>query len=289
MNSLNKFFAYLNDVHFQKRLKKVNVFICFVSFFYIGNFIRVNIDYSFTLRGINIVELVCLIIIFIFVGINWVNYSNHNNQTLNNKIFWDWSASNLGKYFPGGVGLISIRLNQDETKTNSKKVIFGLLEEQFLGPLISLPVLLILLPFINNENILWLFAFLQIIFLYIFKKIYFLNLKIKKTSLLNYSSYFLISLLGTNFLTIYIFQNFGFSNFIQHAFYYLISTYIGLLFVGVPAGIGIREAFFIYFSGSGLIVVEQVEILLYIRVLYLITDLIFGLSGIFGKKITTKF
>ena len=246
MSRLNSFFDYLNNVQFQKRLKKLNILICFVSILYIVNFARVNIDYSFTLREINILELICLITIFIFVGITWVKYSSHNNEIENKKIFWDWSASNLGKYFPGGIGLISIRLNQNEVKANSKKVIFGLLEEQFLGPLISLPVLFMLLPFINNENILFLFAFLQVIFLYIFKKIYFFNSQIKETSLLNYSNYFLISLLGTNFLTIFIFQNFGFSDYIQQSFFYLISTYIGLLFVGVPAGIGIREALFIY-------------------------------------------
>ena len=60
--------------------------------------------------------------------------------------------SNIGKYFPGGVGLIAIRLNQDGNQDKSKRILFGLFED-ILVPILSLPVLLIGMLFLDKDYI----------------------------------------------------------------------------------------------------------------------------------------
>ena len=63
----------------------------------------------------------------------------------------------------------------------------------------------------------------------------------------------------------------------------MIASYVGLLFVGIPAGIGIREAIFIFLLGTEDLISEEILSLIYIRMLYLIVDSIYGLTGFIHK------
>ena len=92
-----------------------------------------------------------------------------------------------------------------------------------------------------------------------------------------------VTILSTNFLTFFIFFNLGYENFLNQGIYYLIASYVGLLFVGIPAGIGIREAIFIFLLGTEDLISEEILSLIYIRMLYLIVDSIYGLSGFIHK------
>ena len=106
----------------------------------------------------------------------------------------------------------------------------------------------------------------------------------RNNSLLNYSNYLLISILLSNFLTILIFYNLGFDNYLYQGLYYLIASYSALLFVGVPSGIGIREGIFLLLSDINFNFSDQIEALIYIRLLYLITDILFGITGLIYKN-----
>ena len=282
-NNLNKLFLLLNSEKVQVRLKKFNLLISLISFIYIYQLINNNlIDSSFEFN-LNFIDLTVLIITYLFVGITWVKFSSKDNKKIYKDIFFDWSYSNIGKYVPGGIGVISIRLNQGDSSKNSKKIFFGLLEEQFLVPFLSLPVLVTCLYFVNGNNLIYLLIILQIIFVFLVKLIYFKNESLKNNSLLNYSNYLLVSILLTNFLTILIFYNLGFDNYLYQGLYYLIASYSALLFVGVPSGIGIREGIFLLLADVNFSLSDQIEALIYIRLLYLIADLLFGLSGMIYK------
>ena len=282
-NNLNKLFLLLNSEKVQVRLKKFNLLISLISFIYIYQLINNNlIDSSFEFN-LNFIDLTVLIITYLFVGITWVKFSSKDNKKIYKDIFFDWSYSNIGKYVPGGIGVISIRLNQGDSSKNSKKIFFGLLEEQFLVPFLSLPVLVTCLYFVNGNNLIYLLIILQIIFVFLVKLIYFKNESLKNNSLLNYSNYLLVSILLTNFLTILIFYNLGFDDYLYQGLYYLIASYSALLFVGVPSGIGIREGIFLLLADVNFSLSDQIEALIYIRLLYLIADLLFGLSGMIYK------
>ena len=283
-NNLNKLFVFLNNETVQGKLKKFNLLISIASFTYIYRLISdnlINTNFEFNL---NYIEFILLIITYVFIGLTWVKFSSQDNKETYKDIFFDWAYSNLGKYVPGGIGVVSIRLNQGNSKKNSKKILFGLLEEQFLVPFLSLPVLLACIFFINESYLIYFLVVFQILFIFIIKNIYFRNESLRNNSLLNYSNYLLISILLSNFLTILIFYNLGFDNYLYQGIYYLIASYSALLFVGVPSGIGIREGIFLLLSDINLNFSDQIEALIYIRLLYLITDILFGVTGLIYKN-----
>lgn len=283
-NNLNKLFVFLNNETVQGKLKKFNLLISIASFTYIYRLISdnlINTNFEFNL---NYIEFILLIITYVFIGITWVKFSSQDNKETYKDIFFDWAYSNLGKYVPGGIGVVSIRLNQGNSKKNSKKILFGLLEEQFLVPFLSLPVLLACIFFINESYLIYFLVVFQILFIFIIKNIYFRNESLRNNSLLNYSNYLLISILLSNFLTILIFYNLGFDNYLYQGLYYLIASYSALLFVGVPSGIGIREGIFLLLSDINFNFSDQIEALIYIRLLYLITDILFGITGLIYKN-----
>jgi len=283
-NNLNKLFVFLNNETVQGKLKKFNLLISIASFTYIYRLISdnlINTNFEFNL---NYTEFILLIITYVFIGITWVKFSSQDNKETYKDIFFDWAYSNLGKYVPGGIGVVSIRLNQGNSKKNSKKILFGLLEEQFLVPFLSLPVLLACIFFIKESYLIYFLVVFQILFIFIIKNIYFRNESLRNNSLLNYSNYLLISILLSNFLTILIFYNLGFDNYLYQGLYYLIASYSALLFVGVPSGIGIREGIFLLLSDINFNFSDQIEALIYIRLLYLITDILFGITGLIYKN-----
>ncbi len=282
-NKLDNLFSLLNEDKFQKKLKRLNVFVAIISIVYVGILFSSSKDEITNISGINFIEIILLLIIYFIVGVTWVKFSTKNIQVDRKNIFFDWAYSNIGKYFPGGVGLITIRLNQDGNEDKSKRILFGLFEEQFLVPILSLPVLLISTLFLDKSYVYFGLILLQFGMVYLFKFIYFTNQKIKDISILNFSNYLIVTILSTNFLTFYIFFNLGYENFLNQGIYYLIASYVGLLFVGIPAGIGIREAIFIFLLGTENLISEEILSLIYIRMLYLIVDSIYGLSGFIYK------
>ena len=282
-NNIEKLFSYINDRKFQKKLKTINIGIAFIATLYIVTIVYLSEESLNILLSINLVEVLLLGFIYFIVGVTWVNFSTDSVFTVKKNIFFDWSYSNIGKYFPGGVGLISIRLNQDAEKRNSKKILFGLFEEQFLIPGLSLPVLFFSSFFLKNNYFYILIITFQIAFVYLFKRGYFINKKIKNISLLNFSNYLIIAILLTNFLTFFVFYNLGYENYLNLGIYYLIASYAGLLFVGIPAGFGIREGIFLFLLGTNFTVSQDLSTLLYFRILYLIVDIFYGFLGFIYK------
>tara|TARA_B100001175_G_scaffold307597_1_gene306997 strand:- start:19 stop:885 length:867 start_codon:yes stop_codon:yes gene_type:complete len=283
-NNLNKLFLFLNNEIVQSKLKKFNLLISIISFVYIYRLITDNLITTSFEFNLNYIDLIFLIVTYVFVGLTWVKFSSQGDKENYKDIFFDWAYSNIGKYVPGGIGVVSIRLNQGNSKKNSKKILFGLLEEQFLVPFLSLPVIVACVYFIDESYLLYLLIVFQILFVFITKNIYFKNDSLRRNSLLNYSNYLLISILLTNFLTILIFYNLGFDNYLYQGMYYLIASYSALFFVGVPSGLGIREGIFLLLSDINFNFSDQIEALVYIRLLYLIVDLLFGLTGLVYKN-----
>ncbi len=282
-NNFDKLFSYLSNYKFQIKLRRINVVIALISSIYIGILIYSSEDNLNILLTTNLVEVFILGFIYFLVGVTWVKFSAVKVDSQKKNIFFDWSYSNIGKYFPGGIGLISIRLNQDGEEVGSKKILFGLIEEQLLVPILSLPVLFISTFFIDSQYFFILITLFQIIFIYIFKSAYFRNKKINNSSLLNFSNYLTITILLTNFLTFFVFYNLGYEDYLNFGIYYLIASYAGLLFVGIPAGLGIREGIFLFLLGTNIVISDDLNALLYFRILYLIVDIFYGILGFIYK------
>lgn len=283
MNKLDIVFSFISKKSFQDRLRKINVFIALIAILLV---IRMFTNESLDIREINnlnILEIIYLAIIYLNNAYIWSKFSNQNISNVNFKVFADWAYSNIGKYIPGGIGLALIRLNQDGDENKSKKIIFGLLEEQFLYPLLSIPVLILCKFLIKIENFIFVYIFVQIVFFYLFKYFYLLNKTIKYNSMIKFSKSILFSLLSSNLIIFFIFYNQGIDDYLLKAIFYLIASNVGLFFVGVPAGIGIRELIFINLIGTSTPFAELAIVLIYIRLLFLTVDIIFGLVGFIIK------
>lgn len=281
-NKVDKFFNIINNKKFQDNLKKINLLIAFFSLVFLIRLFSIESINIHKILNISIVDLIFLTTIYFNNAYVWTKFTNLNSK-FNYKVLTDWAFSQIGKYVPGGIGLTLIRLNQDGDENKTKKIIFGLAEEQFLYPALSLPTLIFVINFINYEYFILIYVVTQIIFVYSFKYFYLLNKRIKKHSIINFTKLIIFSLLSSNLLVFYIFYNQNIEDYLFNGLIYLIAANIGLFFVGVPAGVGVREAIFFLLIGSFNTAAEYVEVLIYIRILYLVVDIIFGLYGYFIK------
>ena len=90
----------------------------------------------------------------------WRNFLLNNNIETNTSYLDNWGQANLNKYIPGGIGLsitkISIAKN---LSIDSKKILFGMIEDQLRGAVLVFPFFII--SFILKSE-------LQKIYLYFF-------------------------------------------------------------------------------------------------------------------------
>lgn len=283
---INKIFDYLDNQKFQSRLKIINVFICIISIFYIVFLFNKNMrELSFSFSP-NIFHICLLIVIYLLIGIAWVRFVSLGSKSNNIFIFINWAFSNIGKYFPGSLGLITFRISQNSNKKEkSKKVLFGLLEEQFLVPIIAIPALVFATYINESDYFIVLFLLFQLVTAFLFKRIYFLNRQVKKISLLNQFNLLIPSILLNQTLVALVFFYFNFDNYLLNATLYLLASYISLFFVGVPAGLGIRETIYIILSGTSVSFESQIDVIIYIRLLFLLVEIFYFIVALILKKL----
>jgi uncharacterized membrane protein YbhN (UPF0104 family) len=77
----------------------------------------------------------------------------------------------------------------------------------------------------------------------------------------------------------FIAENIGYEDSITIACYYFLSSSLGLFFIGVPAGIGIREAIFLMVTNNFSTDVLLLDYAIKVRLVFIIVDLLFGLIG----------
>ena len=82
--------------------------------------------------------------------------------------------------------------------------------------------------------------------------------------------------------------NLSYENPLIVALYYYLATSIGLFFIGVPGGIGIREMIFLTLTNNFLGNIYLINFILKTRLLFVIFDLFFGLIGLTKSTITNK-
>lgn len=276
---LEKIFNILVSDKYQKYLKRINSIVALFCIVYISNIYYENKINLNLLISINISELFLLVLANLFSMIMWIKYMNFNYGS--NTIYYlaNWSYSKLGKYFPVGILTFSIRLNQEFNKNSSSKKIFtGLLEEQFLGPITLIPALVFYFLSFPIQKSIYLFYFYILISVYIVKKTYYKIFK-PNNSLLDFS--FLLSL--THFsMFLFILQISSRSNFdfpILISILYFLATSLSNIFVGVPAGIGIREFIFLFITNNYLSNLDLVNFIFEIRLALITVDFLIAISG----------
>lgn len=280
INYFLKAIEKIQNERFQKYVKYVNLLLAFFCLVFIFNFYFINrteieLNYQTFLY-----EVILLIFIYFISSKVWSDYMVANYDGTKKDYFYNWSFSRLGRYIPLGIMVISVRINQNLPKNkNSNKILFGLIEEQFLGPIMYLPALCMSLFFGNGITILYWYITFQIIIFIIFRAIYF-KINHNSISLLNFPVYYIASLILSVILYTFIATNLELNYPYRLAILYSISASIALLFPGVPAGLGIREAFFFFLSNESGTNIEIIDLMLQVRVVSIVVDLIFGLLGV---------
>lgn len=281
----NKFIDLIDSSKTQKKLTKINITLSLVSLIYIISIIldiynKISIKINFELS-----EIVLLIMFYFTSGTLWSKFLVSNYKGDFRKYFFNWSYSKIGKYIPSGLLTITTRLNQDLPKdSDSKKIFFGLLEEQFLIPLISIIPLGISIYFKFEVNRFVVYLVSLICTFILFKFIYKYN-DINFISITNQNLLFLFNQIFPIVIYFEIAKNLNYSDPLLISLIYLLSTYIGLLFVGVPAAIGIREAIFIFASIGFYDEIYLFSFFIKTRILLIALDLIFGCIGIINQKL----
>jgi hypothetical protein len=282
-NFFNKLVALVDNSKTQKRLTVINLTLSLVSMTYI--YIAILDIYEKNLISVNfeISEVALLTVFYLSSGILWSRFlvSNYNGDF--KKYFYNWSYSKLGKYIPSGLLTISTRLNQELPRDkNSKTIFFGLLEEQFLIPLISIIPLTISIYF-NLKSSKFLVFFVSFLLTFICFKLIYKKLKINFISITSQNFLFLLNQFLPLSIYYLIAQNLNYENPLLISLIYLLSSYIGLFFIGVPAAIGIREAIFIFASLGFYDELYLFPFLIKTRILLIVLDLIFGIFGLINQ------
>ena len=231
-------------------------------------------------------------IIFLFTLFSiWRNFLLNNNVDPNTSFIENWSQANVNKYIPGGIGLSITRFSISKNLSkDSKKIFFGMVEDQIRGAILVLPFMMASFFFEGfvEKNFLYLFTFIISLFL-IFKvsnvystKLNFKSLFIGNLSFIAFSCVFQIAI---NFVILSTLFNSTYSQLIYISILYFVSASLGLLFIGSPAGLGIRE-FIFYIYASNLLTSEiMLSYLFLVRVLSISADIVFYLIS----KLIIKF
>tara|TARA_B100000131_G_C18033049_1_gene579245 strand:+ start:65 stop:739 length:675 start_codon:yes stop_codon:yes gene_type:complete len=182
-----------------------------------------------------------------------------------------WFLSLVGKYLPLKLGVPLIRASEDfqDKNVDTKKYFFSVLKEVLLQVISGTGVVLIYLfsQYFDIQYLITVAIYCFIIF-FIYKKFKSKNILIFLTSTFSY----IFLIIAINLLL----ETLDYSFALDIALAYIGVSIISLLFVGSPAGIGIREYLLILFFKDqvNFINIDFLQIAILLRLIFITTDLL---------------
>jgi len=276
----------------QNYIKKLNTFFSLIAVFFMVNIIlnsrvqSLEFDFSYI--------LICFVNIFLlYMHFSiWKRFLHQNKIESNTSYFENWALSNVNKYIPGGIGLTVTRFSVSKNlNRDTKKIFYGLLEEQLRGAVLVIPFLLVSSLFEDREFRIYFYVASYVLTLILISRIS--NIYSRKLSFISIFKNNQILLLLSNFTQI-AFNYTILSSILDKTFYdtlylaiiYSVTVSLSLVFVGSPAGLGIREIIFYFFSSNLLNNDELLLFLLVIRAVMIFSDFIFLATSKFLIKFT---
>ena len=275
----------------QKNIRKFNIALSMLAIVFVARLYS-----EFNLQSLKITNtyffafMMQLIFLFFLYKI-WRNFLINNNVATNASYLDNWSQANLNKYIPGGIGLSITKLSiAKNLSSDAKKIFFGMIEDQLRGVIIIFPFLIASFVFINELQKIYIYFFSIILMLYLMSKIsnkYSKKLNFKSIFNKNLTYIFLSNLIQiiVNFIVLSELLSSTNIELIYVSILYCVSGSLSLIFIGSPAGIGIREIIFYIYTST---LLNNEIILLYlllIRFISVIADISFYLlSKLFTKN-----
>ena len=266
MNRIFNFFNELvaNNIEKVKLINRAITLICVLLIFqtFRGSSISLswNIFYLYT--------VVIILIGYLCQSITWSLIIEEKIEKLRIE---SWFLSLVGKYLPLKLGVPLIRASEDfqDDNPDTKKYFFSVLKEVLLQVLSGTGVVLIYLfsKYFEVQYVITLVIYCLFIFL-IYKKTKYINVLIFLTSTFSY----IFIIFALNILL----QALGNSLSLDIALAYIGVSIISLLFVGSPAGIGIREYLLILFFKDqvNFINIDFLQIAILLRIIFITSDLV---------------
>mgnify|MGYP001491486558 FL=1 len=221
----------------QTKIKKFNIALSFLAIFFIArlysefNLTSFKITNRFTLALV-----IQLVVLFLSYKI-WRNFLINNNVEINSSYLDNWSQANINKYIPGGLGLSITRFSiAKNLSMDSKKLFFGMIEDQFKGILIVFPFIIASFIFVSELQKNYFYLFSIVLTLYLLSKIsnkYSNKLNFKSLFSKNFIFIFLsnITQVGVNFLVLSTLLESTNVQLIYISILYSVSASLSLIFI----------------------------------------------------------
>ncbi len=279
MNRIFNFFNDLitNNLEKVKLINRVATLICILLIFqtFRGSSISLswNVFYLYT--------VVIILFGYLCQSITWSLIIENKIEKLRIE---SWFLSLIGKYLPLKLGVPLIRASEDfqDNNADTKKYFFAVLKEVLLQLLSAIGVVLIYLfsQHFDVQYLITLVTYCFFIFL-IYKKTKYRNIIIFLTSTFTY----IFFIFAINFLL----NALNYSFALDIAVAYIGVSVVSLLFVGSPAGIGIREYLLILFFKDqvNFVDINFLQIAISLRIIFITSDL-FGFLIFKIKRITNS-
>lgn len=274
----------------QKNIKKFNIFLSILAVFFIG---RLYSEFNLTSLKISntfIFALITQLIFLFFLYKIWRNFLINNNIETNTSYLDNWGQANLNKYIPGGIGVSITKISIAKyLSIDSKKILFGMIEDQLRGAVLVFPFFIISFILKNELQKIYFYFFSITLVLYLISKIsnqYSKRLNFKSLFSRNLIFIFLSNVMQVviNYLVLSTLLDSSNVELIYISILYCVSASLSLIFIGSPAGIGIRELIFYIYSSSLLTNEIMLSYLLLIRIISGLADVSFYLlSKLFIK------
>ena len=266
--------------------KLIQIIVTSLAFYYLYNFFRNEVNTS----EINLkIETNSLLVITLFFLVNnlhslgWSNLYTKEQGFKYRDTYLFAMKSHIGKYSFVKFGNFFIRLSQNYEQTKKKDFLAKAVLEQSVLVIFGISFgLFYVLSASSAVLIIFLVVILNFSLIYLFNK--FINKKIRNSiEIKTFSFYIAAVFLQFGAISLY-FNSAGFDEYLYFAGIYLFSSAISIVVSLIPAGLGVKESIFIYVSNGILDSTFFLNLLIELRILFIISDFLSYLYSIMLLK-----
>lgn len=257
-----------------------------LAFYYLYNFFRNEVNSSEINLQIGTNSLLIIVLLFLansFHSYGWADLYSKENEFDYKDTYLFAMKSHIGKYSFVKFGNFFIRLSQNYEQTEKKKFFTGAVIEQSILVLFGMSFgLFYVLPINSPIPIIFLVVVLNFILMYLLRKL--INKKTEKLiEIKNFRFYITTVFFQFSSLSIY-FNELDFEEYLYFAGIYLFSSAISIIVSIIPAGLGVKESIFLYVSNGIFNSIYFINILIQIRILFIVADILSYLYSVILLK-----
>ena len=272
----------MNNKYFQL----IQVIVTSLAFYYLYNFFRNEVNSSEINLQIGTNSLLIIVLLFLansFHSYGWADLHNKEKEFDYKDTYLFAMKSHIGKYSFVKFGNFFIRLSQNYEQTEKKKFFTSAVIEQSILVLFGMSFGLFYVLHINSPiSIIFLVVVLNFILMYLLRKL--INKKTEKLiEIKNFRFYIATAFFQFSSLSIY-FNELDFEEYFYFAGIYLFSSAISIIVSIIPAGLGVKESIFLYVSNGIFNSIYFINILIQIRILFIVADILSYLYSVILLK-----